>query len=119
LAEDRLWTLPSFSCDTFWRAHHLESIRRRHSADQRPGPGAHFKPQVPLSGGGKGDSMSDRMVERPTFSINDYDSDGDVVDTGVYLHFGDSRIKVADSAFDFVSFINHLKGMHKEIVENW
>ncbi len=58
-------------------------------------------------------------MKRPTFSINDYDSDGDVVESGVFLHFHETKIKVANSDFDFVSFIDHLKGMHKEIVENW
>jgi hypothetical protein len=31
------------------------------------------------------------------FSVNDYDSDGDIRDRGIFLNFGDTRIKVADN----------------------
>jgi hypothetical protein len=54
----------------------------------------------------------------PTFSINDYDSDGDIFGNGVFLHFGDTRIKISDDIEGFNGFIDHLKGMRSEISEN-
>ena len=35
------------------------------------------------------------------FSVNEYDSDGDATDKGVFLHFGETRVKAADSIEDF------------------
>lgn len=56
---------------------------------------------------------------KPTFSVNDFDFEGDVVEKGIYLHFGDTRIKVADSGADFGAFIENLKVLRKEIQDNY
>ena len=55
----------------------------------------------------------------PTFSINRHDRDGDVFDEGVFLHFGDTSVKVADSIADFKSFKIHISSMEQEIIENY
>jgi hypothetical protein len=52
---------------------------------------------------------------KPTFSLGIYDSDGDVVEGGVYLWFGDMCIKVADSVEDYLGFVEHLRAIGNEI----
>jgi hypothetical protein len=54
-----------------------------------------------------------------TFTINDYDKDGDIFDAGIFLHFGDTRIKVGKTMDDLDYFIRSLKEMKKEIKENY
>lgn len=51
------------------------------------------------------------------FSVNDFDSDGDLSEQGVYLHFDSSRIKVAEDLQDYRDFISELQRMEKEIAE--
>ena len=51
------------------------------------------------------------------FSINEFDRDGDLSEEGVYLHFGDSRVKVAKDLQDYRDFIAELQRMEKEIAE--
>jgi len=63
--------------------------------------------------------MVKKKVRDVLFSVNDYDSDGDVHEEGIYLHFGDTRIKVADSLKAFQDFITHLDAMCKEIADNY
>lgn len=53
------------------------------------------------------------------FSVNEYDKDGDVHDPGIFLHFGNVKIKVAESVSDLTDFINQIKRIQKEIVENY
>ncbi len=53
------------------------------------------------------------------FSVNEYDRDGDVTDEGVFLHFGETRVKAADSIDDFRSIVQHMKDMVSEIEENY
>jgi hypothetical protein len=53
------------------------------------------------------------------FSVNDYDSDGDIRDRGIFLNFGDTRIKVADNIESFKVFSERINGMIEEIVENY
>ena len=53
------------------------------------------------------------------FSVNDYDSDGDVSERGIYLHFGDTRVRVADDKNDFRDFMKTMEGIFKEIDENY
>ena len=53
------------------------------------------------------------------FSVNEYDRDGDVTDKGVFLHFGETRVKAADSIDDFRSIVQHMKTMVSEIEENY
>ena len=63
--------------------------------------------------------MTSKLNETPMFSINEYDYEGDVHEYGVYLHFGDTRIKVAKDATGFDRFVEHLDGMRTEIRENY
>jgi len=53
------------------------------------------------------------------FSVNEYDSDGDVSEFGIFLHFDDVKIKVSDSIEEFSDFIKHLQSIDQEIKENW
>ena len=55
-----------------------------------------------------------------TFSINQYDSDGDCIDKGIFLHF-DSRtnIKVCDNFSEFEKIIKQLDMIKEEIEENY
>jgi len=53
------------------------------------------------------------------FSINDYDKDGDISDEGIFLHFDDTRIKVAKDIKEFDQVIESLKTMRNEIAENY
>jgi hypothetical protein len=55
----------------------------------------------------------------PTFSINIHDRNGDIMDDGIFLYFGDAMIKVADDKDEFAAFVNHLKKIEDEIRENW
>lgn len=53
------------------------------------------------------------------FSINRYDRDGDINEIGIWLHFGDTSVKVAETLEDLSGFINQLKEMFQEIEENY
>lgn len=54
-----------------------------------------------------------------TFSINLHDSDGDVYENGIFLHFGDRAIVRFEDYEELENFIQHysLHGL-KEIREN-
>ena len=49
------------------------------------------------------------------FSVNSYDSDGDIFEPGIFLHFGNTRILVAESAEVFAEIIPHFEAMLDEI----
>ncbi len=49
------------------------------------------------------------------FSVNGSDDEHD--DAGIFLHFGDTRIKVANSVGEYKSFVKGLDKMTKEIEE--
>ena len=49
------------------------------------------------------------------FSVNEYDKDGDLVEKGVFLHFGDTRVKASDSIKDFYDITRHFENMCDEI----
>jgi len=51
------------------------------------------------------------------FSVNDYDQDGDVCTAGVFLHFGDTRIKVASNAHEFRAVAETIRMMTSEVEE--
>lgn len=53
-----------------------------------------------------------------TFSINEYDFEGDIVEKGIYLHFGHTKIKVANTIEEYAAFVNDLEEMKGEIYEN-
>lgn len=58
-------------------------------------------------------------MHKVTFSVHNYDSDGDIQEPGIYLHFGDTRVKVAENLEEFGAFIQRLKDMSTEIEENY
>lgn len=53
------------------------------------------------------------------FSINEYDRDGDLVATGIFLHFDNTRVKVADDLKSYGAFIQQLVDMKEEITDTW
>jgi len=57
-------------------------------------------------------------VEETTFSINEYDHEGDEVESGIYLHFNGARIRAAESIEEFELFIDRLVSIKNEIKEN-
>ncbi len=51
-----------------------------------------------------------------TFSIHRYDCDGDMMQEGVFLHFGDCAVvKVCDSVPEFFNFVSHIKAIEREL----
>ena len=53
-----------------------------------------------------------------SFSINEYDHDGDVFEEGIFLHFGECKIHVAASLKGFKDVRRQLKKIEKEIRNN-
>jgi hypothetical protein len=49
------------------------------------------------------------------FSINEYDRDGDIVEEGVFLHFGRCRVKAAENIEDFYTIVDTLNRIVTEI----
>ena len=49
------------------------------------------------------------------FSVHDYDQDGEINDSGIFLHFGDVRIKVAGSLSEFEKVASRISNMVDEI----
>jgi hypothetical protein len=52
------------------------------------------------------------------FSVNRYDKDGDSYEEGIYLHFGEIAVRVAETIEEYEAIVERLKGMTKEIREN-
>ena len=51
-----------------------------------------------------------------TFSIHRYDCDGDMMQEGVFLHFGDCAVvKVSDSVLEFFNFVSRIKAIEREL----
>jgi hypothetical protein len=51
-----------------------------------------------------------------TFSVNRYDCDGDMMQEGVFLHFGDCAVvKVSDSVLEFFNFVSRIKAIEREL----
>ena len=55
----------------------------------------------------------------PTFSINQYDVEGDAYDHGIWLHYGHTSIRVARTLKGFRAHIKQLVGIAKEISEEY
>lgn len=51
------------------------------------------------------------------FSVHTYDRDGDICETGIFLHFGDVRVKVAETIEEFNAVSERISGMSREISE--
>lgn len=49
------------------------------------------------------------------FSINHYLRDGSILEEGIYLHFGETRIRVAEDPNEFLEFIDHLNKLYLPI----
>ena len=60
--------------------------------------------------------MSD--TKSVTFSIDRHDKDGDSWETGIYLHFGNASIKVAEDIEGYKEFTAKLEHMTVEIADN-
>jgi hypothetical protein len=57
-------------------------------------------------------------ISKITFSVNDYDQDGDISERGIYLHFDETRIRIGN--LDCLNlFKNKIDRMIKEISENY
>lgn len=59
------------------------------------------------------------MKRKVLFSIHDYDRDGDIDERGIYLHFGKTRIHVAENMPEFEEVVSQIMGMVDEIKENY
>jgi hypothetical protein len=57
-------------------------------------------------------------IERPTFMVGLYDHEGDLIEDGIFLFFGNSMVKVAANEFDYDRFLEHLDSMKHEIYES-
>jgi len=57
------------------------------------------------------------MLTKVLYSINRYDRDGDISEEGIYLHFEDTIIKVADNIKDFDKFCEQIIDINKEVQE--
>ena len=53
-----------------------------------------------------------------TFSVHEYDTDGDIDAEGVYLHFGNTKIWICDNLEDFGKFAKTIKEIEKELEDN-
>jgi len=51
-----------------------------------------------------------------TFSINQYDKDGDIVNEGVFIHFGETTIKVSETITEFSNVVDHFQVIRQEII---
>lgn len=53
------------------------------------------------------------------FSVNRYDKDGDSYEEGIYLHFGEIAICVAETIEGYEALVELLESMKAEINEEW
>lgn len=53
-----------------------------------------------------------------TFSINEYDFEGDIMEKGIFLHFGHTKIKVANTMEEYEDFLINLYSIKTELREN-
>lgn len=63
--------------------------------------------------------MAKTQLHNILFSVNEYDKDGDITEEGIYLHFGEFKVRVAKDMDDFHAFIGQIQGMSEEIAENY
>jgi hypothetical protein len=54
-----------------------------------------------------------------SFSIGDFDANGDVFEKGIYFHFGDTRIKMSDTLDELKELSVTIQEIVTEIEENW
>lgn len=65
----------------------------------------------------KENQMTPTEYQPPLHSVNDYDSDGDLVQSGIYLHFGQTRVLVAGGIEGYDAIIKSLIDGRAELVE--
>jgi len=53
------------------------------------------------------------------YSINRYDSDGDLDTKGIFIHFGEVSVRVADSVEDYKAWVDGLAQMYEQIREDF
>ncbi len=53
-----------------------------------------------------------------SFSVNEYDRDG-FCNIGIYLHFGETKIRIADNLKGFQSFVGAMQKFCDEISEKY
>lgn len=53
-----------------------------------------------------------------TFSVNEYDFEGDIMEKGIYLHFNNTKIKVADTIEEYKKLVDDLESIAEELDEN-
>jgi hypothetical protein len=61
--------------------------------------------------------VSPTEYEHPNFTVDLCDHDGDAYSEGIFLHYGDTVIKVADTLNGFKAHAEHLLGMIQELKE--
>lgn len=59
------------------------------------------------------------MINKFTFSVNEYDNDGDVANNGIFFHLGALRIKICDEVEELDDFIAHIVEIKEEIRHNY
>jgi hypothetical protein len=57
------------------------------------------------------------MIQSVYFNVGEFDQDGDLITDGIYLHFGETRIRVAEDIEGYRDFVSELQRMEKEIEE--
>lgn len=58
-------------------------------------------------------------LEDILFSVHTYDKDGDMEQDGIFLHFGEVRIRVADDLHGFTAVTERIASMAQEIADNY
>ena len=53
-----------------------------------------------------------------SFSINEYDHDGDIAEEGIFLHSENFRIKIGEDISSIDELISNLNSIREEILEN-
>jgi hypothetical protein len=52
-----------------------------------------------------------------SYSINDYDGDGNLYDKGIFLHFNDIRLKIAKDREELKKFFEAMENLKKHLLE--
>lgn len=59
------------------------------------------------------------FIARPAVTIHTYDAEGDAWERGIYLHLGETRIRVAETLAGFREFISWLRDIERDIGNNY
>jgi len=58
-------------------------------------------------------------IDDVCFSVNDYDSDGLITESGIYLNFGNTRVRVAKNKKEFADFVKDMQKIEDELNVNY